>query len=453
MFRSAAEPLVAAIEASGTFTRPTFARFITLMSALILTMGRHTVSRALAAMGPLLQGHWCNYHRLYSWSKYSMWRLAATLVRQVVALLPAGSVIELVADDTVDGKEGDAVWGKSAHRDPTRSDRSKTVIRFGHKWLAMCVLVKLDGWGRPWALPILCGMCLPKKAATSLGKRPKTAAQIARQMLVYLMRLMPDRKFILTGDYQVVTHETAEFARRHADRVTAIGRLRADANLYDPPKNATGGSRTGAPRRKGRKRPAPRRRILELKPVGEKINWYGGARRELRHVSEQALWYDKHGNAVTPIRWVCVLGDAKQNLEDAYFFCSDPDMPAGRIIEHYARRWNIEVTFEESRALLGLETTRHWCKQSVLRVTPILLGLFTAVTLIWRKLPAARRRVMASQTPCYRKQTVTFSDALAAVRRALWEERLMRHGQETRCLNQIPKEARDLLLWHLSAGA
>src|SRR5436853_579541 len=86
-----------------------------------------------------------------------------------------------------------------------------------------------------------------------------------------------------------------------------------------------------------------------------------------------------------PDRWVCVLGDPKEHLEDAYFFCSDVTMSAASIIEHYARRWNIEVTFEETRALLGLETTRHWCQQSVLRVTPILLGLFTAVVLIWHK--------------------------------------------------------------------
>ncbi len=40
--------------------------------------------------------------------------LAAVLVRRVVALLPVDAVIRLVADDTVDGKNGDRVWAKSA---------------------------------------------------------------------------------------------------------------------------------------------------------------------------------------------------------------------------------------------------------------------------------------------------------------------------------------------------
>jgi hypothetical protein len=449
----AAEPLVAALRQAGVFSRPTLSRFIALMTGMIVSMGRRTVSHALAVMGPIRKGHWSNYHRLYSSAKYSMWSLAAVLVRQVVALLPADAVIELVADDTVDGKAGERVWAKSAHRDPIRSTASATVIKYGHKWLAMCVLVRLKGWDRPWALPVLCGLCVPPKIAGTIHRPAKTASQLTRQMLVRLMRWLPDRKFILTGDYQVVTHETVAFAQHHAQRVTVIGRLRGDANLYAPPKNPKAGSRTGAPRRKGRKLPSPKTRKDQLKAIEQKLAWYGSRQQEVRYVTEQALWYDKHANRVTPIRWVCVLGDPKLDLEDAFFFCSDASRAAGTIIEHYARRWNIEVTFEEARALLGLETTRHWCRQSVLRVTPILLGLFSAVTLIWAELPKARRRKVATATPCYPKTAVTFADALAAVRRELWEQTLLRHRRESGCLSSLPQRLKNTLLWHLSAAA
>jgi len=450
---AAAEPLVQAVRHARVFTRPTFQRFTALMVGLIVTMGRHTVSHALVLIHPLLAGHWSNYHRLYSSAKYSMWSLAAVLVRQVVALLPDDVTIELVADDSVDGKEGDCVWAKTAHRDPVRSTHSRTAIKFGHKWLVMCVLVRLKGWDRPWALPILCGMCVSPKLAGKIGVRQKTPSQIARQLLIRLMRWFPNRKFILTGDYQVITHETAAFAQRHADRVTVIGRLRGDANLYAPPKHPGRRCRGGTRSRKGRRIPRPAQRIGQLKPVLEEVNWYGGSRRKVRHVSEQALWHDKHGNAVTPIRWVCVLGDPKQNQDDAFFFSSDPAMTAVTIIEHYARRWNIEVTFEESRALMGLETTRHFCRQSVLRVTPILLGLFTAVVLIWQELPKARRERCTTGTPCYLKHAITFADVLAAVRRELWEQTLLRHPQKSGCLDQLPRTIRQTILWHLSAAA
>jgi hypothetical protein len=455
MFRTptAAESLLQAIGVA--FTRPTWRRFCVLMCGLIVTLGRRTVSHSLVAVAPLLEGHWSNYHRLYSAARFSMWKLAAALVRQVIALLPAGWVIEVVADDTVDGKEGEHVWAKGTHRDPSRSSRAHDAVKFGHKWLVLCVLVHLPGWDRPWALPILCGMCLSPKVAARVGRRPKTPAQLARQLLIRLMRWLPGRQFILTGDYQVVTHETVAFAQRHAERVTVVGRLRGDANLYAPPAHPSRRSRTGALPKKGRKIPAPGERIAEaaVQPVAQEVAGYGNSRRTVRHVSEQALWYDKHANAVTPIRWVCVLGDAGQNLHDAFFFCSDPAMEAARVIELYARRWNIEVTFEEARALLGLETTRHWCRPSVLRVTPIVLGLFTAVALIWHRLPAARKRARWSTTPCYAKQAVTFADALAAVRRELWEGSLLRHRHRGRCLNRLPRPLRQAILWHLAAAA
>jgi hypothetical protein len=228
---AAAEPLVAAMGVA--FTEPTARRFCLLMCSMIVTLGRRTVSHCLVPIRSLLAGHWSNYHRLFSAARYSTWTLAAALVRQTIRLLPADvAVIELVADDTVIGKAGDRVWAKGAHRDSARATRSRGAVKFGHKWLVLCVLVRLPGWDRPWALPILCGMCLSPKVAAKLGNggaRQKTTGQLARQMLIRLMRWLPDRKFVLVGDYQVVTHETVAFAQRHADRVTVVGRLRGDA--------------------------------------------------------------------------------------------------------------------------------------------------------------------------------------------------------------------------------
>jgi hypothetical protein len=458
MFRIplAAEPLTQAIRQAGVFTRPTFDRFMALMAGLIVTMGRRTVSHSLVAIGSIVRGHWSNYHRIYSQSKFSMWSLAAVLVRQVVALLPKDAIIELVADDTVDGKGGAHVWAKSAHRDPVRSNsHGRTTIKYGHKWLAICVLVQLKGWDRPWALPILCGLCIPSRIAPAIKKRPKSASQLTRQLLMRLMRWFPDRRFILAGDHAIITHRTVSFAQRHAERVTVVGRLRGDANLYAPPADPSRRSRTGERVRKGRKLPPPHEQIQHLAEQAAEVAWYGGSRRLVRYVSssDQALWYDRKQGLVTPIRWVCVRGEAEQNLLDAYFFCSDVTFAPRRIIEHFARRWNIEVTFEESRALLGLETTRHWCERSVLRVTPILLGLFSAVALIWNQLPAARKRLLYSTTPCYQKTAVTFADALASVRRDLWEQTLLRHRKKPRCLTSLPRPLRKAILWHLSAAA
>ena len=445
----AAEPLLKAI--APAFTKPTFKRFLTLMTGMIITMGRRSVSRALRVVWPMMEGHFSNYHRLYSKAAFSMWKLSLAMIRLMVASLPAGEAIVLIADDTVDGKEGDRVWGKGSHRDAVRSSRGRTHIKYGHKWLVMAMLMRISGSLRPWALPILAGLCRSPKFVKQWGGRPKTASQLTRQFLILMMRRFPDRQFILLGDYGVIGHQTAAFAHRHRQRVKVISRLRGDANLYWPSQKK-GRVKGGGKARKGRKRPSPAQQVQTLPVQRGRVAWYGSSRREVKYATCTGLWYDKHhGGQVTPIRWVAVGGESGEFTD--YFYCSDDSVEARKIIEYYAMRWNIEVTFEESRALLGLETTRHWCKQSVLRVTPLLFGLFTAVSLIWHSLSQSGCQVMLHHTPCYTKQAMTFADALFAVRRVIWEQGLMRHSPAGECLTSVPRPLREVLLTHLSAAA
>jgi hypothetical protein len=448
---AAAEPLVDSIR--DVFTRPTLRRFVVLMSGLIVTMGRRTVSHVLVLIEPILHGHWSDYHRIYSAARFSMWGLGAVLVRQVIRLLPRDIVIELVADDTVNGKDGGRVWARGAHYDSIRSTRKIDQVTFGHKWLVLCVLVRFSGVDRPWALPVLCGMCISPKVAQQIGTRSKTASEVTRQLLIVLMRWLPDRKFILLGDCQVITHKTAQFADRHHQRVTVISRLRGDANFHSEPTAAQRRRRVrgGGYCTKGAKSPSPAKRIEQLRPERREVAWYGGSRRVIRFVTETTLWFSKQNCGVVPIRWVAVLNESKN---PDYFYSSDATMSASEIIEFYALRWNIEVTFEETKGLLGLETTRHWCRQSVLRVTPLIFGLFTAVTLIWNRLPSHRRlNCRDSRTPCYRKRVPTFADALFGVRHELWEQVLLRHRHYDECLNRLPRPLRRTLLRHLAAAA
>ncbi|OYR24913.1 hypothetical protein CES86_4513 [Brucella lupini] len=51
------------------------------------------------------------------------------------------------------------------------------------------------------------------------------------------------------------------------------------------------------------------------------------------------------------------------------------------IITFYVRRWQIEVTFAETRAHLGVETQRQWNDKAILRTTPSLMAFYTLVTL------------------------------------------------------------------------
>jgi hypothetical protein len=83
------------------------------------------------------------------------------------------------------------------------------------------------------------------------------------------------------------------------------------------------------------------------------------------------------------------------------------------------KRWSLEVTFEEGRAHLGIETQRQWSDLAIERSTPLLFGLYSLVTLFGHALHP-NGRIPVAQTAWYRKQTATFHDVLALVRQHVW---------------------------------
>lgn len=108
------------------------------------------------------------------------------------------------------------------------------------------------------------------------------------------------------------------------------------------------------------------------------------------------------------------------------------------VLRWFVRRWTIEVTFEEVRRHLGVETQRQWTDLAILRTTPCLLGIFSMTTLMADRL-ASSGRLPIRQAAWYRKQQPTFSDALVGVRLHLWQTgNFLRSGPETETL-KIPK--------------
>ena len=83
------------------------------------------------------------------------------------------------------------------------------------------------------------------------------------------------------------------------------------------------------------------------------------------------------------------------------------------------QRWKIEVTFEEARRHLGVETQRQWSPLAIARTTPVLLALYSLVTLLATRLTRGGS-LPIRQAAWYRKRLPTFSDALAAVRSHWW---------------------------------
>ena len=127
----------------------------------------------------------------------------------------------------------------------------------------------------------------------------------------------------------------------------------------------------------------------------------------------------------------------KEQFRPTGLFSSEPTLSAEQIIQLYIARWNIEITFEELRALLGFETQRQWSDRAIERTTPCLCGIFSSVALM--AMVRYPHELPIRQTPWYPKAEATFSDALAVVRHDLWSSANYRISPDDPDLLLFPK--------------
>jgi ABC-type uncharacterized transport system permease subunit len=102
-----------------------------------------------------------------------------------------------------------------------------------------------------------------------------------------------------------------------------------------------------------------------------------------------------------PLRWVLVR-DPLGKFAPQALLCTDLAVAPAQILAWFVMRWQVEVTLQEARAHLGLETQHQWSDLAIARTTPALLGLFSVVTLLAHKL-GAETGLPVRQASWYRK--------------------------------------------------
>ena len=176
----------------------------------------------------------------------------------------------------------------------------------------------------------------------------------------------------------------------------------------------------GRPRIVGQRLPSLKAILENAHTSWQKIgllDWYGQANYSLEITSDTAVWY-KTGRPPVPVRWV-LISDPQGQYDPQALLCTDLDVTPLDILQWFRQRWQVEVTFEEVRTHLGVETQRQWSDRAILRTTPALLGLFSIVTALAHQLQPQYPLVCPSAA-WYHKIKPTFVDALALVRQQLW---------------------------------
>lgn len=431
-----------------------------LVWGTLLARGPRTVASALRAMGKAQERHWTNYHRVLNRAVWSGLAAAGTLLVLVLGLVP-GTQVLVAIDDVLERRTGEHIGGRGVYRDPLMSSRAHQSKSAGLRWVVAAVLVRVAWSRRVWALPVLSVLAPPpvhqtrkskaaqaaKKAGVpylppkrkrrkarvaltsralttveppreGIARRHKTTVDIAVQMLGWLGRHVPARRIIAVVDGAYSAHKLAAGAVRRG--VHLVTRLHWDAQLYAAPA-------PGATAKLGARVPSPRQRVEALSTVWQEaeVAWYGGRRKRIYLTSFTAIWA-KGGQEAVAVRVVLSLdprpdrGKPRQEC----FLCTDVEASAQQIVAWFVLRWNEEVTFEEARRHLGLQTQRQWSRNAIARTTPALLGLFSLVTLMTHAL-RPDGRVPIGSAAWYDKTEATFSDCLALIRREVLRARVL----------------------------
>jgi len=426
------------------FSRRVWPWATVLIVGAILAPGKRTVTACLRVMGLSDEVHFQNYHRLLNRAVWSSRQVARILLRLLLDVFVApDAAVVLGIDETIERRRGPQIAARGIYRDAVRSSKEFFVKTSGLRWISLMLLAPIPWIGRVWALPFLTVLAPSERYHAERQERHKKITDWARQMIVQVRRWLPGRRLVVVADGSYAVLELLDACRRLTNPVVMITRLRLDAALYDPAPPRQPGAK-GRPRKKGPRQPTLAARLGDPSTVWQRcaVSWYGGGPREVELASGTPVWYHA-GLPVVPIRWV-LIRDPWGKFEPQALLCTNLEVPPEQIVAWFVLRWQVEVTFEESRRHLGVETQRQWSDLAILRTTPALLGLFSLVTLLVHRLLQGQD-LPTRQAAWYHKADPSFSDALAFLRLQLWPARVIWRSSAQTDIVEIPRGLLDCL--------
>ena len=403
------------------FTQPSWLNAVALATGALLCLNRRTVCAALRAVDGTSDKGFSRFHRFLSraeWSGLQGAKILLGLLQE--AFVPEGEPLVIAIDDLVERRRGGRIRDKGIWRDAVRSSRGFFVKVAGLRWLSLQVVVR-PGFARgTWGLPFLTLLSRSEQADARRKRRHQTLPEKATWAMRLVTRWCPDRQLVMVGDGAYASLDLFWTLRQ---RAVCVARCRMDARFFNPPPPRKRGQR-GRPRAVGTRQLTPQTRAARKATKWVRMTvpgWRtkdGKAEREVDVATGTALW-SAQGKTM-PVRWV-LTRDPAGRAEPRVFVCSDPAQSALQILTWYAMRWAVEPTFQEARRHLGFETQRQWSDLAIHRTTPVLLGLFSLITL-WAADLARTGKLAVLGAAWYKKPDPTFADCLAAVRRVLWAE-------------------------------
>lgn len=270
---------------------------------------------------------------------------------------------------------------------------------------------------------------LPAKIERKKTGCKKISTEYTCQLFSLLKRWCPQRRIVMVADGGFAVHEI--YRRAVSRHVTMITRCRQDIAIYEPLVKPVERP-AHRPRTHGPRLPA-------LRDIGADPDtvW---TKRDQEEISFQDGHWHRGRTKASPVPVRCVLiREIKPDSSRGPVMtisCTDQSLSPEKIVDLYKERWSTEVTFQETRAHLGVETGRGWADNTIARTTPLLMALFSLVVLMANSLGQSNPLAIR-QASWYQKESPTFIDLLAAVRRELWSQSIYDTGHKKPLVKQL----------------
>ena len=432
---------------SPCFTAPSAEGFLAFVVGWLLWQGRHTVSGALIAARSygLWSRHHAAFYRLLSRARWSADDVGHVLFDLLLASLPRE--IDVAVDDTLCHRTGPQLFGAGMHHDASRSNYGgglgrQVFFAFGHNWVVLSVWVPYP-WNpiRGLAVPVLFRLYRSKRLCPASDYSKRT--ELAAEMVGILLSFLPEgRSLNLSGDRE---YGCRTVLAGIDGRVRFSGALPMDADLREPIVVQSG---RGRPRKKGVRVLSPKAMAARKDAPWRKatVTIYG-RQVDVLLLTVVAAWF--HVTGSKPLR-IVVTRDPSGRMADRAFFSTRADDTPEEVVERYAKRWSLEVTFAAAKQHLGIEEPRNgWWRRvhgrrrpfrkpgaqprgnrgrkAVERTVPLVFAAY-GVVLAWylangkpAKDVCRARKLRPWDTG---KAEPSYADMLAAMRRELWTARI-----------------------------
>lgn len=336
----------------------------------LLCLGRHTLTGVLGASGRLFCD-WSADYRMYARRRIEPEDLFTPVRQAVTATLAEAAPLVAALDDTRLPKTGRKTCGAAYTRDPLGPPFHVNLIK-AQRFVQLSAACPA-GNGAARMIPVdFVHAPAPQRPGPDADEqarerfretRRETALPRVGSDRLNALRSAMDRDgqngrplwAVVDGGY---TNRT--FIKRLPERTVSVGRIRADAKLYETPAPAEG--RTGRRRDYGERAPTPEQLRTDASVPWTPVGTFAAGRAHIFKIKTLApLRWRPAGKGrdlrlivIAPLGYRLTKGARTLYRKPAFLICTDPDAPVQEILQAYLWRWDIEVNFRDEKTLLGV---------------------------------------------------------------------------------------------------